>query len=82
MASEMGEWEAQISVRVRQAFRADLEEFAAHEKRKLGNLAELILEWVFEQLKTAGSTQDLLKYGIRRHESRTKRNEENRRIAT
>ncbi len=59
-----------------------IEEFAAREKRKLGNLAELILEWVFEQLKTAGSTQDLLKYGIRRHESRTKRNEENRTIAT
>jgi len=75
MASEMGEWKAQLSLRVRQAF-------AAREKRKLGNLAELILEWVFEQLKTAGSTQDLLKYGIRRHESRTKRNEENRTIAT
>ena len=70
----MGEWKAQISVRVRQALRAELEEFAAREKRKLGNLGEVILEWAFEQLKTAGSTQNLLKYGIRRHEPRTRRN--------
>ena len=67
----MGEWKAQLSLRVRQALRAELEEFAAREKRKLGNLGELMLEWAFEQLKTAGSTQNLLKYGIRRHSPRT-----------
>ena len=61
----MGEWKAQLSLRVRQALRAELEEFAAREKRKLGNLGELILEWAFEQLKAAGSTQNLLKYRIR-----------------
>jgi len=61
----MGEWKAQISVRVRQALRAELEEFAAREKRKLGNLGEVILEWAFEQLKTVGSTERLLKYKIR-----------------
>jgi len=61
----MGEWKAQISLRVRQALRADLEQFAARERRKLGNLTELILEWAFEQLKTAGSTDRLLKYKIR-----------------
>ena len=61
----MGEWKAQISVRVRQALRAELEEFAAREKRKLGNLGEVILEWAFEQLKVAGSTERLLKYKIR-----------------
>ena len=61
----MGEWKAQISLRVRQSLRADLEEFAARERRKLGNLTELILEWAFEQLKTAGSTDRLLKYKIR-----------------
>jgi len=49
----MGEWKAQISLRVRQALRAELEEFAARERRKLGNITELILEWAFEQLKTA-----------------------------
>jgi hypothetical protein len=61
----MGEWKAQISLRVRQALRAELEEFAARERRKLGNITDLILEWAFEQLKTAGSTERLLKYKIR-----------------
>ena len=61
----MGEWKAQISLRVPQALRAELEEFAARERRKLGNLSELILEWGFEQLKAAGSTERLLKYKIR-----------------
>jgi hypothetical protein len=60
----MGEWKAQLSLRVRQALRAELEEFAAREKRKLGNLGELILEWAFEQLKAVGSTEQLLKYKI------------------
>ncbi|MGH9774226.1 MAG: hypothetical protein ACRD50_04690 [Candidatus Acidiferrales bacterium] len=61
----MGEWKAQISLRVRQALRAELEEFAARERRKLGNVGEVILEWGFEQLKTAGSIDRLLKYKIR-----------------
>ena len=61
----MGEWKAQISLRVRQALRAELEEFAVRERRKLGNITELILEWAFEQLKTAGSTERLLKYKVR-----------------
>ncbi len=61
----MGEWKAQVSLRVRQALRAELEEFAAREKRKLGNVAEVILEWGFEQLKVAGSIDRLLKYRIR-----------------
>ncbi len=61
----MGEWKAQVSFRVRQAFRDELAAFAAQEKRTLGNLGELILEWGFEQLKIAGSTHRLLKYKIR-----------------
>ncbi len=61
----MGEWKAQISLRVRQALRSELEQFAARERRKLGNITELILEWAFEQLKTAGSTERLLRYKIR-----------------
>ena len=67
----MGEWKAQISLRVRQALRSELEAYAARERRKLGNITELMLEWAFEQLKAAGSTQNLLKYGIRRHVPRT-----------
>ena len=61
----MGEWKAQVSLRIRQALRADLEEFAAREKRKLGNVGEVLLEWSFEQLKAAGSIDRLLKYKIR-----------------
>jgi hypothetical protein len=68
----MGEWKAQISLRVRQALRAELEEFAARERRKLGNVSEVILEWGFEQLKAAGSIDRLLKYKIRTSVAHTK----------
>lgn len=57
----MGDWKAPLSLRIRQALRAELEEFAARERRTLGNVGELILEWGFEQLKAAGSTERLLK---------------------
>ncbi len=60
----MGEWKAQISLRVQQDLRRELEAFAEKERRKLGNLAELMLEWAFEQLKTAGSVDRLLKYQL------------------
>ena len=60
----MGDWKAPLSLRVRQALRAELEEFAARERRTLGNVGELILEWGFEQLKAAGSTERLLKSRI------------------
>jgi hypothetical protein len=61
----MGEWKAQVSFRVRQAFRDELLAFAAQERRTLGNLGELILEWGFEQLKAVGSTHRLLKSKVR-----------------
>jgi hypothetical protein len=61
----MGEYKVQLGLRVRQALRVELEEFAAREKRKLGNVGEVILEWGFEQLKQAGSIDRLLKYKIR-----------------
>lgn len=61
----MGEYKVQLGLRVRQALRVELEEFAAREKRKLGNVGEVILEWGFEQLKAAGSIDRLLKYKIR-----------------
>jgi hypothetical protein len=69
----MGEWKAQLSLRVRQGLRAELEEFAAQEKRKLGNVGEVILEWGFEQLKAAGSIDRLLKYKVRPSNVRQKR---------
>jgi len=61
----MGEWKAQVSFRVRQALREELAAFAAQEKRTVGNLGELLLEWGFEQLKAVGSTHRLLKCKIR-----------------
>jgi hypothetical protein len=67
----MGEWKAQISLRVRQALRMELEQMAARERRKLGNLAELVLEWGFEQLKEAGSTERLLQCRLRLPEALT-----------
>ena len=71
----MGEWKAQLSLRVRQALREDLEAIAAHEHRKLGNLSELVLEWGYEQLKEAGNIERLLQCRLRsRRASATKRN--------
>jgi hypothetical protein len=61
----MGEWKIQVSVRVSQSLRAELEKYAAKERRSLGNFGAVILEWAFEQLKIAGSTERLLKYKIR-----------------
>jgi len=57
----MGESKAQVSIRVRQELRTELEKFAIRERRKLGNIGEVLLEWAFEQLKTAGSTERLLR---------------------
>lgn len=59
-------WKAQISLRVRQALGAELKEFAARERRNLGNLGELLLEWSFAQLKVAGrdrATKELQERG-------------------
>ena len=61
----MGEWKVQVSVRVSQGKRAELEEYAAREKRTLANFGAVLLEWAFEQLKAAGSTERLLKYKVR-----------------
>jgi len=41
-----------------------MERFAASEQRSLGNVGALLLEWGFEQLKAAGSTDRLLKQKI------------------
>ena len=61
----MGEWKAQISLRVRQDLRREMEEFSDKERRKLGNVAEVLLEWAWEQLQAAGSIDRLLKFKIR-----------------
>ncbi len=61
----MGEWKAPLSLRVRRDLRTALEEIAARDKRSLGNLGEVLLEWSFQQLQLVGSTERLLKCSIR-----------------
>ena len=60
----MGEWRVQVSVRVSQATRTELEKFAAAEKRTLANFGAVFLEWGFEQWRVVGSTERLVKYKI------------------
>ncbi len=56
----MGEWKVQLSLRVRQDLRREMEELAARERRTLGNLGEILVSWAVEQLREAGSTEKLL----------------------
>ena len=69
----MGEWKAPLSLRIRRELRAQLEELAARERRTLGNVGELLLEWGLEQLKIAGSTERLLKSRISSPDARVRR---------
>jgi hypothetical protein len=71
----MGEWKAPLSLRVRQQLRTGLEEAAARDKRTLGNLGEVLLEWSFQQLQVVGSTERLLKYKVRLPGERRRRPE-------
>jgi hypothetical protein len=56
----MGEWKMAVTLRIRGDLRAETIALAEQEKRSLGNLAAILLEWSFEQLKAAGSTTKLL----------------------
>lgn len=61
----MGEWKAQLSLRVRQELRREMEDFACADRRRLGNVGETLLEWAWEQLQVAGSIERLLKFSIK-----------------
>ena len=61
----MGEWKANVTMRIRRALRDQLTEFAKREQRSLGNIGAVLLEWGLEQLKIAGSTERLLETKIR-----------------
>jgi len=50
-----------VTMRIRPVLREELVRFAEKEQRSLGNIGALLLEWAFEQLKTTGSTEKLLK---------------------
>ena len=60
----MGEQRAYLSLLVPVDFRRNFEAFAEKERRKPGSLACALLEWAFEQLQTAGSLTNLLKYHV------------------
>ena len=66
----MGEWKSQVSFRIQPALRIELQEFANQERRSLGNLGAVLLEWGFEQLKVVGSVDRLLKGRIRGNTTR------------
>ncbi len=50
----MGEWKAPLSLRVRNELRRELEAAAKRERRTLGNLGEILIEWATERLREAG----------------------------
>jgi hypothetical protein len=62
----MGEWKISVTLRMRGDLRAEIIAFAEQERRSLGNLAAIFLEWSFEQLKAAGSTTRLFGQSAKR----------------
>jgi len=62
----MGEWKMAVTLRMRGDLRAEMIAFAEQERRTLGNLAAILLEWSFEQLKAAGSTTRLFGQSAKR----------------
>lgn len=61
----MGQWKVTLTVRLRSELKDGLADVANREHRTLGNLGEILMEWAFEQLSKAGSTERLRKYKIR-----------------
>ena len=57
----MGEWKVQVSFKVRQDLRRELEAVAERERRTLGNVGRVLLEWAALQLRVAGSVDRLMK---------------------
>ena len=62
----MGEWKTAVTLRMRGDLRAEMIAFAEREKRSLGNLAAILLEWSFEQLRAANSTTRLFGQSAKR----------------
>jgi hypothetical protein len=56
----MGVWKIGVTIRLRPELRDEMIQFAAHERRSLGNFGAILLEWAFERVKVAGSTVKLL----------------------
>ena len=62
----MGEWKRSVTLRMRNDLRTEMIAFAEQEKRSLGGLAAILLEWSFEQLKAAGNTTRLFGQSAKR----------------
>jgi len=62
----MGEWKIAVTLRMWGDLRAEMIALAEQEKRSLGNLAAILLEWSFEQLKAAGRTTRVLGQSAKR----------------
>lgn len=62
----MGEWKKAVTLRMRGDLRAEMIAFAEQEKRSLGGLTAILLEWSFELLKAAGSTTRLFGQSAKR----------------
>jgi hypothetical protein len=75
----MGVWKFNVSLRMRGELRAEMMVFAAREKRSLGNLGIVLLEWAFEQVKAAGSTTKLFGRSAKRLNAVVGRSPENKR---
>lgn len=60
----MGIWKVSVTMRIAPELRDELVKFATQERRSLGNLGGILLEWSLEQLLSAGSTNRLLKHKI------------------
>jgi hypothetical protein len=62
----MGEWKKSVTLRMRNDLRTEMSAFAEQEKRSLGGLAAILLEWSFEQLKAACNTTRLFGQSAKR----------------
>ncbi len=60
----MGEWKAPLSLRIRNELRSELEAIAKRERRTLGNLGEILIEWATERLREAGGTEKMLQRAV------------------
>lgn len=60
----MGVWKTTVTMRIQPDLKDELVKVAAREKRSLGNLGGILLEWALEQLQSVGSTDRLLKSNI------------------
>jgi hypothetical protein len=57
----LGVWKMNVTCRIKGETRVALLKHAAHERRTLSNLMEVLLEWSVIQLEKRGSTERLLR---------------------